>query len=40
MGTCEETGSFYICAEIFLAPSPLGERVARDRRFHQPARAG
>jgi hypothetical protein len=40
MGTCEEARSSYICAEIFLALSPLGERVGRDRRFHQPARAG
>ena len=23
-----------------MALSPLGERVARDRRFHQPARDG
>ena len=30
MGTCEEAWSFYICAEMFLALSPLGERVARD----------
>jgi hypothetical protein len=40
MGACEEAWSFHICAEIFLALSPLGERVARGRRFHQPARAG
>jgi len=25
---------------ISVALSPLGERVDRDRRFHQPARAG
>ena len=30
MGTCEEAWSFYICAEMFLALSPLGERVARE----------
>ena len=30
MGTCEEALSFHICAEIFLALSSLGERVARD----------